>query len=312
MSRSSERRSGPRRFRATIRKLGPNPYVEVPERVSAAFAPWARAGRISVEGRLGRIPFRATLVPAGKGRHRLFVNGGMRSAAGVGVGDTVVFELRATRPEDIRPPDDVARALAADPGARAAFDALPPSHRLELLRYVDDARTPATRARRIAATVDHVLGRSPPPGSAAARRRPLWTCPRCGQRFVNRNQYHACARYDLEDLFRGKPPEIRALYERVRGMVEACGPVTVVPYRDKVSFMVRVRFAGAVPRQRWLDLAFWLPRRVDAPRFHRVETIGPSVHLHLLRVTDEAQLDAEVAGWLAEAYAVGRQEPLGA
>jgi hypothetical protein len=31
-------------------------------------------------------------------------------------------------------------------------------------------------------------------------------------------------------------------------MVEACGPVRLVPYENKVGFMVRVRFAGAVPR----------------------------------------------------------------
>lgn len=39
---------------------------------------------------------------------------------------------------------------------------------------------------------------------------PLWQCPKCARRFANRNQSHACGRYDLESHFRGKPPEVVA------------------------------------------------------------------------------------------------------
>ena len=48
------------RFEATIRKQGPNSYVDVPEQVSTAFAHLAEADRISVEGKLsdaeGHVP----------------------------------------------------------------------------------------------------------------------------------------------------------------------------------------------------------------------------------------------------------------
>ena len=72
--------------------------------------------------------------------------------------------------------------------------------------------------------------------------------------------------------------------------------------------MVRVRFAGAVPKKRWLDVGLWLTRRVEDPRFHRIETITPNVHVHVLRITDADHLDDQVAEWVKEAYAVGRQE----
>lgn len=75
-------------------------------------------------------------------------------------------------------------------------------------------------------------------------------------------------------------------------------------YRDKVGFMVRVRFAGAVPKTRWLEIGFWLARRANSPRFHKIETISPSAHVHLLRVGALEGLDAEVAAWIKEAYAV--------
>jgi hypothetical protein len=286
-----------------------NPYVDVPSVVSRAFAGYARAGRIAVSGTLNGEDIRATLIPIRNGGHRLFVNGGMRAATGVRVGDRVTFELRAARLEAVRPPSDLAQSLRRRRGAREAFDALSPSHRRELVRYIDDARTPSTRARRIGKTIDHLLG-SPAPTVSRGNSRPLWTCPRCGNEFVNRNQYHSCKRYELDALFEGKPAHIRALYDRFHEMVQRCGPSKLLPYREKVAYMVRVRFAGAIPAARWLDIGFWLPRRVESLRFRKVETIYPNAHVHFLRITDASELDAEVAGWLSEAYDVGCQRHL--
>ena len=297
-----------KRFRARIYKQGPNPYVDVPQRVTRAFASHARAGRISVEGTLNGTPILATLVPMGKGGHRLYVNGGMRSATGVAVGDTVSFQLRAISRDAVPLPPDVVEALRSANGAEAALGALTPSHRRELLHYINDARTPRTRRRRIETTIQHALGKGVPAGRKG-RDRPLWTCPRCGNEFVNKNQYHSCKRYTLNELFAARPPHIRGLFDRLRGMVEACGPVKVLPHRDMVGFMVRVRFAGAVPRTRWMDVALWLPRRVEDPRFHKIETVSPDVNVHLLRITDPEQLDDQVAAWIEDAYAMGRQEP---
>jgi hypothetical protein len=280
---------------------------------------------VAFVGWLNGAEIRGSLVPMGGVGHRLYVNGGMRAAAGVGVGDEVSFELRATPADVVRVPSDLSAALKREKGARPAFDALPPSHRRQLLRYVDDARTPETRQRRLIKTVEHVLGRrrSEAYGPSRERRstqesakaraatsRPLWTCPRCGNQFVNRNQFHSCASYSLDDLFRGKPPRIRQLFDRFRSMVERLGPVKLLPYRHKIGFMVRVRFAGAVPKKEWLEVGFWLPRRVSSPRFRRVETITPRAHVHLLRISHPSELDREVGGWLREAYAVGRQEHL--
>ena len=254
-------------------------------------------------------------MPVAGGGHRLYVNGGMRSRAGVGVGDLVRLTVHPASPE-VPPPGDVASRLRRVRGARAAFEALSPSHRRELLRHIDDARTRKNRVRRILQVAHQVAGRSPafPSGGAASRAaksKPLWTCPKCGNKFVNRNQYHSCHRYSLEDVFGDRPSFIGRLFDRFREIVEACGPVTMLAYRDRIGFMVRVRFAGAVPKQKWLDVGFWLPRRLDDPRFQRIETITPTVHVHRLRITRLEDLDEDVAAWIREAYAVGCQEHLG-
>ena len=54
-------------------------------------------------------------------------------------------------------PADLRAALDAA-GLSATFDALAHSHRKEYVRWVDDAKKPETRAKRIAGTVDKLGG----------------------------------------------------------------------------------------------------------------------------------------------------------
>ncbi|MCL4249907.1 MAG: YdeI/OmpD-associated family protein [Anaerolineae bacterium] len=77
-----------------------------------------------------------------------------REAAGVKAGDQVEVTLELdTEPRTVEVPDDLAAALAARPGARAAFDALAYSARKEHVRQVETARAQETRERRIAKIV---------------------------------------------------------------------------------------------------------------------------------------------------------------
>lgn len=51
-------------------------------------------------------------------------------------------------------PDDLARALAESPGAKATFEGFPPSHRREYIEWITEARTEATRQRRLATALE--------------------------------------------------------------------------------------------------------------------------------------------------------------
>jgi hypothetical protein len=139
---------------------------------------------------------------------------------------------------------------------------------------------------------------------------PLWRCPACKREFANRNQSHACGTYDLDHHFKGKPPEIRALFDRLAAIVEAVGPVRILPEKTRIAFQVRMSFAQVTPRRRWLDGHVVLARRREHPRFTRIETFSPRNHLHAFRVTSPADLDAEFRSWIKEAYAVGEQRHL--
>ena len=52
--------------------------------------------------------------------------------------------------------EDVQAALRADGAAETAWSKLAPSHRREYLEWIDEAKKPETRTRRIAKTLDMV------------------------------------------------------------------------------------------------------------------------------------------------------------
>ena len=77
-----------------------------------------------------------------------------RAAAGLKAGDQVEVTLELDQePRTVAVPDDLAAALAAQPGARAAFDALSYTLRKEYARQVESDKAEETRQRRIAAIV---------------------------------------------------------------------------------------------------------------------------------------------------------------
>ena len=140
--------------------------------------------------------------------------------------------------------------------------------------------------------------------------RPLWRCPACRRQFANRNQSHFCGRHELETHFEGKPPEIRAIFDAVLATIRRMGTVTVLPEKTRIAFQVRMSFAQLTPRLRWVDGHVVLARRMEHPRFRRIDTISLRNHVHHFRFSSVSEVDAEVEAWLAEAYAVGQQRHL--
>jgi uncharacterized protein YdeI (YjbR/CyaY-like superfamily) len=85
-----------------------------------------------------------------RGRYLLGLSNANRQAAGVVTGDEVEVEVDAdAEPPVVVEPADFARALDADPVARAAYDRLAYSHKREHVLAIEGAKKPETRMRRI-------------------------------------------------------------------------------------------------------------------------------------------------------------------
>lgn len=114
--------------------------------------------RPAVNVRVNGFAYRTSVGSMG-GRFLIPVSAERRAAANVKAGDAIEVELTLdTAPRELTVPADLAEALGADAGAKAAFDRLSYSARQRHVLAVEGARTAETRARRIGKVVDELKG----------------------------------------------------------------------------------------------------------------------------------------------------------
>ncbi len=95
-----------------------------------------------------------TTVARMRGEFKFPVSAAVREQTGVAAGDEVDVTIEPdTEPRELAVPADLAAALDAEPGVRAAFDTLSYTNRKRYVLAVEEAKTAETRERRIARAV---------------------------------------------------------------------------------------------------------------------------------------------------------------
>jgi len=154
------RRPSAQVFSAKVRIVDINPYVAIPDPVVHQLQRDARkeAGPIPVRGEVQGKRFATTAVRF-RGLWRLYFNTQMRRAAGVEVGDRVRIEVRFdASPPVVRAPLALTSALAKNKTAREAYERLTPSHRKEILRYLNSLKRPESLERNIRKVIRELQG----------------------------------------------------------------------------------------------------------------------------------------------------------
>ena len=147
---------------------GPIEYEAILERSdasgSACFVPFARDLKQTYgKGNLvpiratfdGEVDYRGSLANMGGDHAVLLVRSDVLAKLGKRSGDPVrVRVVLDTEPRVIELGEDAHAEITADPAASAAWEKLAYSHRREFHLWIEDAKKPETRQRRIAKTVE--------------------------------------------------------------------------------------------------------------------------------------------------------------
>lgn len=122
----------------------------VPEAVVAALGGGRRP---KVAATVNGHTWRTSIASMG-GRFLLGASAAVRETAGIAAGElhTVAVELDDS-PRTVEVPEDLAAALAAHPGAAAAWERLSYSHQRQHAEAIAAAERPETRERRITSTI---------------------------------------------------------------------------------------------------------------------------------------------------------------
>ena len=125
-------------------------WVEVPFDAKQVFG----EARPPVQGTVNGTPFRSRLAVY-DGTTYLGLTKAVRTAAGIELGATVAVVMeRDDVPRVVDVPEPLARALARDTTASAAFDQLAFTHRKEYAQWVAEAKREDTRERRVAKAIE--------------------------------------------------------------------------------------------------------------------------------------------------------------
>jgi hypothetical protein len=134
-------------FRATVLQTGATTTgIAVPEHVLDGLGSGKRPKvTVSFNGYSYR-----TTVGSHDGGPMISVSSDVRAASGVSAGDEVEVTVELdTAPREIEVPEELAAALAGDPEAKAAFDALSNSKKQQLTLPVAKAKAAETKARNV-------------------------------------------------------------------------------------------------------------------------------------------------------------------
>jgi hypothetical protein len=103
-----------------------------------------------VKGAVGGISIQSSLMPMGDGTRCLGVHKATMEQGGFHVGDRVKVAIRLdTAPREVVVPKDFLEALEKSPAARRTFANYAYTHRKEYVNWIEEARQPETRQRRI-------------------------------------------------------------------------------------------------------------------------------------------------------------------
>jgi Bacteriocin-protection, YdeI or OmpD-Associated/Domain of unknown function (DUF1905) len=161
----------PHTFAARIQKIWIMRCVDVPRDVSRSLRSIAgeNAKHIPVSGWIEGLPFQSTLVPGAPGRYRLHVHSRIWRKLRIDAGATIEVTLLVdTEPRDPALPADLAAGLAETPRALDTFNSQTAAMRRQIVQFLEAAKRPATREKRIQQITKFMLHRA----AGRVKRRP--------------------------------------------------------------------------------------------------------------------------------------------
>jgi hypothetical protein len=130
---------------------GGGTFIPVPREVNEQLG---LKGKPKIQAVIAGLPYRGSLMPMGDGTFCLGVLKSIQESAGVKQGDTIEVLLELdTEPRVVEPPADLAKALAKDKSAAAAWQKLSFTNQKEMARSLEEAKKPETRKKRLAAAL---------------------------------------------------------------------------------------------------------------------------------------------------------------
>ena len=104
--------------------------------------------------------------------------------------------------------------------------------------------------------------------------------------------------------FAGKSPAVRQTYDRLLKTARQFGLTVEEPKKTSIHLVRTTAFAGVATRKDYLILTLKSDHALASPRVFKSEQASARRFHHEVKLASPADIDAELIGWLKEAYAL--------
>lgn len=110
----------------------------------------------------------------------------------------------------------------------------------------------------------------------------------------------------IEQVFDGKAPELRAIFDQLVDKLRQFGDVKVAPKQTSIHLEKNSGFAGVHPRKAYFNLEFRTDYKIEDPRITRVQQLSARRFEHTVKLERESDVDDQLLTWLKDAYELSK------
>jgi hypothetical protein len=137
----------------------------------------------------------------------------------------------------------------------------------------------------------------------------MWTCPKCGHQFFNKNQSHSCGGYTVEDFLKGKSAKSVELFHDFLSEYRKIGPFDLHPVKTRVALLTQMRFCSINKiGPDYINIHLVLTQHFDDTTcFNKIDNLANRFFVHHAHLYNKDDITDELKKYMALAYEVGNR-----
>lgn len=130
----------------------------------------------------------------------------------------------------------------------------------------------------------------------------MWICPTCKKKFKAKNQWHSCARLNIEDHFRNKEENVREVFEKIVDGLKGIGEFEIIPIKSSIQFRTLSNFLSVRTKKDHIIIEFQLEQEVDDLSIIRSVRISSKRNFYRMVADHPEDISDKIISWFHEAY----------
>jgi hypothetical protein len=106
----------------------------------------------------------------------------------------------------------------------------------------------------------------------------------------------------VTDHFENKEPVVSAIYKKLISECKKFGPVTQSPKKTSIHLDAKSGFVGVYTRRNCLLLHIHTNFDINNSRIDKTEKISTNRFKHIVRISNQDEIDQQIINWLESAY----------